>query len=141
MVMYHDCGGPRIASYVDSVGHTLYGDVPPAELLRFHYRVLNYDEAPYDQVRQAGLKHDYVFREAKRALEGVKGTPTLIYPGIDIDIPTGMNESHSTPEDVRAAVKQAIQAGVPGVLLSRKYSEMRLPNLSAAGEAVRSAEH
>ena len=52
---------------------------------------------------------------------------------IDIDIPTGKKESHSTPEDVRAAVKQAFQAGVPGILLSRKYSEMRLANLSAAG--------
>ena len=28
-------------------------------------------------------------------------------------------------------------AGAPGVILSRKYSEMKLANLSAAGEALR----
>ena len=31
----------------------------------------------------------------------------------------------------------AFHAGAPGVILSRKYSEMRLANLSGAGEAIR----
>ena len=31
----------------------------------------------------------------------------------------------------------ALTAGAPGVILSRKYSEMRLANLSAVGEALR----
>jgi len=137
MVMYHNCGGPRIASYVDSVGQTIFGDVPKDELLRFHYRVLNYEEAPYGKVQQSGLKNDYVYREAKRAVEGAKGSQTLILPGIDIDIPTSQDESRSTPADVKAAVKQAFQAGAHGVILSRKYSEMRLANLSAAGEAIK----
>jgi hypothetical protein len=140
MVMYHNCGGPRIASYVDSVGQTLYGDVPPAELLSFHYRALNYDEAPYASVRRAGLKNDYVYRETRRAVERAAGTKTRIFPGIDIDIPTGADEARSTPEDVRAAVRQALQAGAQGVILSRKYSEMRLANLRAAGEAIRQPE-
>jgi hypothetical protein len=137
IVMYHNCGGPRIRSYVDSVSRTLYGEVPREELLRFHYRILNYDEAPYDAVGRTGLKHDYVARETQRALAGLRGTTTQLVPGIDIDIPTEAGESRSTPEDVRAAVSQALKAGAHGVLLSRKYSEMRLANLSAAGEAVR----
>ncbi len=137
MVMYHNCGGPRIASYVESVGQTIYGDVPPDELLHFDYRVLNYEEAPYPEVKKAGLKRDYVFRETRRAVAGAKGTKTLIWPGIDIDIPTGADESKSAPEDVREAVTQAFRAGAHGVILSRKYSEMRLANLSAAGAAVR----
>lgn len=137
MVMYHDCGGPRIASYVDSVGQTIWGDVPHAELLQFHYRLLNYDEAPYDQVRRAGLKRDYVLRETKRAREGLQGATTLLLPGIDVDIPTGAAEAHSTPEDVADAVRQAFQGGADGIILSRKYSEMRLANLSAAGAAIR----
>ena len=37
----------------------------------------------------------------------------------------------------KAAVMAAFQAGAHGVLLSRKYSEMRLANLSGAGEAIR----
>jgi hypothetical protein len=140
MVMYHNCGGPRIASYIDSVGQTLYGDVPHEELLSFHYRALNYDEAPYPAVRRAGLKNDYVYRETRRAVEGAAGTKTRIYPGIDIDIPTGADEARSTPDDVRAAVRQALRAGAAGVILSRKYSEMRLANLRAAGEAIRPQE-
>jgi hypothetical protein len=31
----------------------------------------------------------------------------------------------------------AFRAGAPGVILSRKYSEMQLANLSGAGEAIR----
>jgi hypothetical protein len=35
------------------------------------------------------------------------------------------------------AVLAAFRAGAPGVLLSRKYSEMKRADLSAAGEAIR----
>jgi hypothetical protein len=31
----------------------------------------------------------------------------------------------------------AFRAGAPGIILSRKYSEMRLANLSGAGDAIR----
>jgi len=60
-----------------------------------------------------------------------------IWPGIDIDIPTGANEKKTQPDDVYAAVKAAFEGGAHGVLLSRKYSEMMLPNLRAAGRAIR----
>ena len=62
---------------------------------------------------------------------------TLIYPGIDIDIPTGKGQKKTQPSDVRNAVKAAFNAGAPGVILSRKYSEMRLENLSGAGAALK----
>jgi len=58
-----------------------------------------------------------------------------IWPGIDIDIPTGAEEKKTQPDDVREAVRAAIRAGAQGVVLSRKYSEMRLANLRAAGDA------
>jgi hypothetical protein len=60
-----------------------------------------------------------------------------IWPGIDIDLPTGEHETKSTPEDVSQAVTAAFDGGAGGVILSRKYSEMRLANLRAAGTAVR----
>ena len=44
MVMYHNCGGERLAGYIRSVGGDHYGDVPPQELLDFHYRVLDYGQ-------------------------------------------------------------------------------------------------
>jgi len=38
---------------------------------------------------------------------------------------------------VKQAVSAAFRAGAPGVILSRKYSEMRLADLSGAGDAIR----
>ena len=98
MVMYHNCGGERMASYIRSVGSTIYGDVPQQELLDFHYRVLDYkEEKPLAEIPKSGLSADYVYREAKRAREALNGTKTQLWPGIDIDIPTGQTQSKSTP--------------------------------------------
>ncbi len=58
-------------------------------------------------------------------------------PGIEIDVPTGEEETKTTPDDVYAAVRATFDAGANGVILSRKHSEMRLDNLRAAGRAVR----
>jgi hypothetical protein len=60
-----------------------------------------------------------------------------ILPGIDIGIPTGRNSRKASPDDTYAATKAALGAGADGVIFSRKYSEMNLANLSAAGRAVR----
>jgi len=38
---------------------------------------------------------------------------------------------------VRAAVREAFRAGVDGIVISRKYSEMRLDTLSGVGDAVK----
>lgn len=137
IVIYHNCGGERMASYTSSVGKTIYGDVPGQELLDFHYRVLDYKEAKLDQIAGKGFSADYVYRETKRARAGLQGAKTQLWPGIDIDIPTAASSSHSTPEGTRDAVLAAFRAGADGVLLSRKYSEMKLANLSGAGEAIR----
>ena len=59
-----------------------------------------------------------------------------ILPGIDIGIPTGAKSRKSSPEDTYAATRAALQAGAQGVILSRKYSEMMLANVGAAGKAV-----
>jgi hypothetical protein len=83
------------------------------------------------------LSADYVRRETRRAVAGVRDSATKIWPGIEIDIPTGEKEKKTTPEDVYAAVKATFEAGAHGIILSRKYSEMRLDNLRAAGRAIR----
>jgi hypothetical protein len=138
MVMYHNCGGERLADYIGSVGGTIYGDVPPQELLDFHYRVLDYkQEKSLAEIPRTGLSADYVYREAKRAREALNGTRTQLWPGIDIDIPTNANSSKSTPGGTRDAVMAAFRAGSDGVILSRKYSEMKLANLAGAGAAIR----
>jgi hypothetical protein len=138
IVMYHNCAGERMASYIDSVGRTQYGDVPPNELLQFHYRVLGYgDEASYAQISRTGFSSDYVLRETKRARAGLADANTLLWPGIDIDIPTAADHSKSTPKGTEDAVLAAFHGGADGVILSRKYSEMKLTNLAGAGAAIR----
>src|ERR1017187_1567566 len=138
MVMYHNCGGERMASYIRNVGQTMFGDVPQQELLDFHYRVLDYkQEKSLADLPKYGFSADYVYREAKRAREEINGTKTQLWPGIDIDIPTAQTSSKSTPDGTKDAVLAAFRAGADGVLLSRKYSEIRLPNLRGAGAALK----
>ena len=138
VVIYHNCAGERMASYINSVSETQYGDVPRNELLQFHYRVLGYaDEGTYDQIAQTGFSSDYVLRETKRARAGLAGAQTLLWPGIDIDIPTAANHSKSTRKGTEDAVLAAFRGGADGIILSRKYSEMKLTNLSGAGSAIR----
>ena len=137
VVVYNNCGGERYAHFIQNVGSTVFRDVPKEELLRFNNHLLNYgDEAALSDLPEAGLSPDYVARETKRALAGVHGKCKVL-PGIDIGIPTGRNSRKATPEDTYAAVAAALKAGADGVILSRKYSEMRLANVSAAGKAVR----
>lgn len=137
IVVYNNCGGERLASYTNSVAGTIYKDVPAQELLDFHYRVLDYQEEVLDQIPVSGLSADYVYRETKRAHAALIGTGTQLWPGIDIDIPTAQGSSKATPETTRDAVLAAFRGGADGVLLSRKYSEMRLASLDGAGEAIR----
>ena len=75
-----------------------------------------------------------MYRDTKRALDGVAGTKTVIWPGIDIDVPTP--RARCTPESVRAATLAALRAGAQGVLLSRAYLEMKPENLRGAGQAL-----
>ncbi|TAM78775.1 MAG: twin-arginine translocation signal domain-containing protein [Acidobacteria bacterium] len=161
--MYNNCAGPRMANYIDGVHSTIWHDAPAQSVLELYYNILGYQgEAPLDKLRVAGFSSDYVYRETKRALADIKSArvptsapntdlagpaneedfsdlsrETRIYPGIDIDIPTRKGQKKTQPSDVRNAVKAAFNAGAPGVILSRKYSEMRLANLSGAGAALK----
>lgn len=136
VVVYNNCGGERYANFIRNVGSTVFRDVPKEELLRFNNHLLNYgNEAKLDELTTAGLSPDYVARETKRALAGVQGKCRIL-PGIDIGIPTGRNSRKASPDDTYAAVNAALKAGADGVILSRKYSEMQLANLAAAGRAV-----
>ena len=137
IVVYNNCGGERYANFIRNVGSTVFRDVPKEELLRFNNHLLNYgEEAKLDDLAAAGLSPDYVFRETQRALSGVQGKGKVL-PGIDIGIPTGAQSRKAAPEDTYAAVAAALKAGADGLILSRKYSEMRLANLEAAGRAAR----
>jgi hypothetical protein len=146
---YNNCAGPRFAQYIRNVQSTIFRDCTPEQVLDLHYKILGLEgEATLDKLPTTGLSADYVARETRRAIAEVqskvqgavedKSQPAVpIYPGIDIDIPTGLNDKRTQPEDVKAAVLAAFKAGAPGVVLSRKYAEMKLTNLAGAGEALR----
>jgi hypothetical protein len=137
VVVYNNCGGERYQQFVENIRSTVFRDVPKDELLRFNNHLLGYgDEASLAALPGAGLSPDYVARETKRALAGVGGKCRIL-PGIDIGIPTRSSSRKANPEDTYAAVAAALEGGADGVIFSRKYSEMRLANLSAAGRAIR----
>jgi hypothetical protein len=146
VALYHNCGGPRMATYIDSVSETIYGDVPPQELLEFHYPVLGFTGVPYERLREGPIGGDYVYKESKRCVDSVAGRNTPVYTGIDVDIPIQSSDlagkksstvGKSTRAGVREAARQALRAGVQGIVISRKYSEMRLDSLSGVGDAIR----
>lgn len=138
VVVYHNCAGPRFHRYVNGITKAVLGDHSAGANYGWLCRVLGYDDSqpPFGEIAQAGFNADYVRRETRRALTGVRGR-CEIWPGIDIDVPTGQAEAQSSPEGVRGAALAAFEAGAEGVVLSRKYSEMKLTNLDGAGQAVR----
>ena len=136
VVMYGFCGGERLAQYVRGANRSLFADLTPDATLALTYDLQQYHDGPLNELAAAGLGPDYVRRETARALAGA-GPTMKIWPGIDVDIPTAATSKKSQPADVYEAVKAAFAGGAHGVLLSRKYSEMRLDNVRAAGRAVR----
>jgi hypothetical protein len=115
----------------------VFRDVPLELILQVNNRLLNYEnEAPLDQLATAGLSADYVFREMQRAIAGANGKCKVL-AGIDIGIPTAKSSRKASAEDTYAATTAALKAGSDGIILSRKYSEMMLTNIDAAGRAMR----
>lgn len=161
VVAYNNCAGPRFHHWVHAISRTLFADLPAEQVYGLMQGLLNYEEVELELLPQAGFSAEYVKRETARAVASVR-PGTKIYPGIDIDIPvghtkeaaadrakrfesvTGLNTdtstgddlTHCTPEGIRDAVVAAFDGGGDGVVLSRKYSEMFLSNLSGVGEAL-----
>jgi hypothetical protein len=133
---YNNCAGPRLAQYIRNVQSTIFRDLTPEQVLDMHYEFFGLQNEPtLDRLPTAGLSGESVGVEARRAMADVEGA-IPIYPGIDIDIPTGLNEKRTQPSDVKAATLAALKAGVPGVVLSRKYAEMKLTNIAGAKQAL-----
>jgi len=138
MVMYHNVAGERMAQYIDNVAAVEYGGVPKEKVLELHYRMLGYSgEKSYAEIPMTGFSANYVLAETRRARAGLANVHTQLWPGIDIDVPTEAGHSKCTPNGTRDAVLAAFHGGADGVLLSRKYSEMKLVNLAGAGAAVK----
>ncbi len=136
--IYNTVGGGRMALFLDRMSGSIFHDAKPEDVLPFYYKIMDYQEAPYADLPRAGLSAESVARETKRIIAASQGE-LAVYPGVEVGIPDPSNTRTISPDDVREAVKAAFTAGAPGVVLSRKYSEMRLDNLAAAGQGMREA--
>jgi hypothetical protein len=141
---YHDILGPRLASRIKDgyCRHILRG-FPPEQALAVFYAVAGHSpqvEPPFDKLPAEGLSPEYVYRETKRAVDGVAGKSS-IYSGIAIDIPQGRGwgteASPSDPDEVARALRRAFDAGAAGIVVCREYEEMHEASLRAIGQAVR----
>ena len=141
MTVYNNLGGWRMQNYITSAHRTMYGDMPIEEALEFEYRIMGYRGRGYEELPYVGLDSSYVLNETERCVADVEGTKTEIWPGLDVDIsnmPDGY--SHTVPPGIKACTKACFEGGGKGLVISRKYSEMRLANLGAVGDALREAK-
>jgi hypothetical protein len=155
-VVYDNPAGERMASFVDSMTQNIFGDLSRQQMLDFEYSVMDFKEKSYaeligrpeadyqSQLSQqpingtprgqfAPLSSDYVYRETKRAVDGVAGSKTRICAGLGIDVQL----KNSTPESVRGAVEAIFRAGGSGMVISTSHAAMRPENLSAVGATLR----
>jgi hypothetical protein len=132
-VVYNRCAGSRIKTYVNSVGQTIFGDLPPEMILQMHYDFFDYKEAPYAEVAEKAFSTDYIAREVKRTLDDVAGSGVPVYAGLDCDIPG----STYTTEGVKQAVLAAFGAGANGVIFARNWGEMNPEHVGGIGAAVK----
>jgi hypothetical protein len=142
VVVYHVALGPRTAGYLENMQRGIMGDVPIDDLFNLHYALLGYDrttEPNAGDANRRGFSPEYGYRETKHSVASLAGAgnasgKTKIYPGIGFNLP---NTPPDDPETICQCVLRAYEAGADGVVASREYEEMTVPNLRGFGRAVR----
>lgn len=139
-IAYHDVLGPRIRWwYLERFKNTVLAELPLDDSLRLYYDIFGYDpakEPKVDELATKGFSSDYVYRETKRSVASAEGK-TKIYTGVGFDVPWGSKHLDANPQEVFEATQKSFEAGANGIVVSREYEEMRVPNLEAVGRAVR----
>ena len=141
VVMYHNCGGPRMATYIRNINATLFADLTPEQTTELTYRIQQYGaEAPLDKLATAGAvgRLRACGRPASR-VAGAGGTDQDLAGHRDRHPDRREREEDDAGGCLLRRSRAAFEGGADGILLSRKYSEMRLDNLRAAGRAAREA--
>jgi hypothetical protein len=136
VVVYHAVTAPRMRSWVANEQRSILSDMPIEDALNLHYALFGYDksiDAIANKPTPTTGSPEYVSRETKRSVASAEGK-TRIYPGVGFNLPGGGPDD---PETIYQCVMQAATAGARGVVASREYEEMTLPNLKAVGRAVR----
>jgi hypothetical protein len=136
-VTYHDVCGPRSRRMLEAMRKTFFGELSEELVLGLYYAALGLDSAKeptWDELPRRGFTTDWTYREVARCVAAAKGR-AKVYSGVGLDV-TGMR---SKPEEVYDAVRRSYDAGADGLLISREYNEMHVPNLKAVGKALQDA--
>lgn len=135
VVVYHAVTAPRMRSWVANEQKSVLSDLTLEEALNLHYAQFGYDrslDAIANQPTPPSASPEYVYRETKRSVASGEGK-TRIYPGIGFNLPGGGPDD---PEAIYQCVMKAFEAGAGGIVVSREYEELTVPNLKAVGRAV-----
>jgi hypothetical protein len=138
VVVYHAVTGPRVRSWVSNLQRSVLNDLTLEEALDLHYDLFGYDKTLRPKPNAPappGTWPDYVFREIRRSVASAEGK-TRIYPGIGFNVPGAADD----PDTIYQVVLKAYEAGANGIVASREYEEMTVPNLQAVGRAVRASQ-
>lgn len=136
-VLYSDCAGYRLHHHVQALASGVFRGVSEQTIFDLLREVLGYDEKmDVQDLPRAGLSADYVRRETERAVQAL-GASVKVLPGLDVNVSTPTHVRQTSPERLGAALVAALEAGAAGVVLSRKYSEMRHENLEVVGQVMR----
>lgn len=136
VVVYHAVTAPRMRSWVANEQKSVLSDLPLAQALDVHYAQFGYSNdlnALANQPTPATASPEYVHRETARSVSSAEGK-TKIYPGIGFNLPGGGPDD---PQAISDCVRKAFDAGASGIVISREYEELTVPNLKAVGRAVR----
>jgi hypothetical protein len=117
-------------AYLQRICQGSFADFTLDELSNFEYPVMNYRRRSIYQIFCAGFSADSVTRKAKHVLNGAAGLKVPIPRCVGIDAPAAIDHNRSTDPATKTAVAAALLANPHGMVLSHKYSKMRLTNLT-----------
>ena len=137
-ITYQHQSGLIYAKEMEEFHKSILRDFTPDEMTPLMYKLLGLNEAPWDQVVQAGMQPaTYVGGQCADAVRGVNGK-AKVYMGIGVDAPRQRaDQAVCTPEIVRDSVLATYANGGEGVVFSPNYASMKLTNLDGAAAALK----
>ncbi len=137
-ITYQHQSGEVYKNEMSDLYSTFLRDVPPQDITPLMYQLLGLDEAPWDELSQAGMDPDtYVYGQCADAVRGVEGK-VPVYMGLGVDAPrTTPDQAKCTPDIVYRSVLATFRAGGEGVIYAPNYASMKLTNLDGGAEALK----
>ena len=139
IILYHDVAAPRVRNwYLERLRRGVFSEVPLEESLNLYYDLFGYDKSAEPKLNEM---------TSPRFFAGIRVPRNRAQRGLG----GGQNQNlcrHRLQRARRAAEYRSgkclqSQCSAPstpaaaGIVVSREYEEMRLPNLNAVGRAVR----